>query len=405
MSRSESIRLFHPWLRAAAALGVAVAGLIACGGGGSSGSASSGANATSFAAGPITGFGSVIINGVRFDDSKAHIADDDGNAHVSGDLKLGMIAEVHGGALSTDDKGTHGAADDIAFRSEVVGPVGAVDATAGTLTVLGQPVDVSATTVFDDRLSTGLAAIKVGDVVEVYGLLDTATGHISATRIEPKPNAALFKVRGIVAALDTTAHTFQINGQTFSYAGLDPTLVPATLANGLLVRVKVQTTQTAGAWVVTQLRDATRKVEDRDEAEIKGRITAFTSSAAFSVDGIAVDASSATFPNGTTGVVLGARVEVEGKASGGVIVASKVSVETEDEARHGEFELHGQISALDTTAKTFSLRGLTVDYSGTGVVFKDGTAATLANGVQVEVRGALSADGTQVAASRIDFEH
>ena len=51
--------------------------LTGCGGGGSGDSASP-ATRTSFAAGPITGFGSIIVNGVRFDDSSAKI----GRAHV-----------------------------------------------------------------------------------------------------------------------------------------------------------------------------------------------------------------------------------------------------------------------------------------------------------------------------------
>ena len=395
---------FQSSLRGVAAFFVVAAGLIACGGGGSS-STSADSGATSFAAGPITGFGSVIVNGVRFDDSSARVSDDDGQIRDRGELKLGMVAEVRGGALADDDRGRHAEAHDIAFRSELVGPVGSVDLTARTLTVLGQVVDVTATTVFDDRLSAGLAGVTVGSIVEVYGMLDTANGHFTATRIEPKANAASFEIRGIVAGLDTTARTFQIGGQTISYAGLDASLVPATLANGILVRVRLQTAQLGGAWVATQLRDVRRRVEDRDEAQIKGRITAFTSVTQFSVDGIQVDASGASFPKGTAGVVLGARVEVEGRASAGVIIASKVAVETEDDARRGEFELHGTISALDTATKIFTLRGLTVDFGVQTVLFKDGTANNLANGAQIEVKGTLSSDGTRIIATIIEFEH
>jgi len=390
---------------AAAAVLAAAAALIACGGGGSASGDASGAAATSFASGPISGFGSVIVNGVRFDDSKARISDDDGQAHDRTELRLGMVVEVKAGALASDDKGSHAQADDIAFHSELVGPVDAVDAAAKTLTVIGQPVDVSAATVFDDRLPAGLASLHVGDVVEVYGTLDAASGHYTATRIEPKAGAARFMLRGVVAGLDTAARTFAIGGQTISYATLDASQVPASLANGLPVRVRVRTAQVAGAWVAEQIRDRTRHMEDRDEAELKGRIDAFTSSAQFSVDGIPVDASAATFPDGTAAIVLGARVEVKGRAANGVVIATRVTVEDEQHAEHGEFELHGAVGALDTAARTFTLRGLTVDYGGAGVEFKDGSAATLANGVQVEVKGGLSADGTRVVATRVEFEH
>ena len=76
--------------------------------------------------------------------------------------------------------------------------------------------------------------------------------------------------------------------------------------------MRLQTTQVAGAWVATRIAGGVRKIENQDQAEVHGLVTAFTSATQFSVNGIVVDASNATFPNGQTGVVLGARVEVEG---------------------------------------------------------------------------------------------
>ena len=373
-----------------------------CGGGGSSVSSGSGAAPTSsFAAGPITGFGSVIVNGVRFDDSKATVTDDDGSASTKDALKLGMTAEVHGGGVSDDGTGRRANAGEISFGSALVGPVSAIDATAKTLTILGQKVLVLDTTVLDARLVGGFAGITVGALLEVHGTTDATTGAITATRLEPTAAAAGFKIRGIVANLSTTAKTFTIGGTLISYASV--TAVPENLANGLFVRVRLQTAQVAGAWVATRLSAAGPHVADADEAELRGSITAFTSSASFSVNGIPVDASAATFPDGKTGIVLGAQVEVEGTSSNGVVIAKKVSIETH-EARHAEgFELHGAITAIDTTGKTFVLRGITVSYAATTIEFKHGTAATLAVNVQLEVRGTLSADGTMLQATRISF--
>ena len=374
-----------------------------CGGGGSSvSSGSGGAVATSsFAAGPITGFGSVIVNGVRFDDSQATVTDDDGTASSKDALKLGMTAEVHGGAVSDDGTGAKATAGEISFGSALVGPVSSIDAAAKTLTVLGQKVIVLDTTVLDARLVGGFAGIAVATLLEVHGTTDATTGAVTATRLEPTAAAVGFKIRGIVANLDTTAKTFKIGGALISYASV-PT-VPANLANGLFVRARLQTAQVAGAWVATRLSAARPHVGDADEAHLRGSITTFTSSAAFSVNGIPVDATSATFPDGTTGIVLGAQVEVEGTSSNGVVTARKVSIETH-EAMHAEgFELHGAITAIDTTAKTFVLRNITVSYASTTIEFKHGTAATIAVGVQLEVRGTLSADGTTLQATRISF--
>ena len=377
--------------------------LAACGGGGSDSGSSSSDTATAYSSGPITGFGSVIVNGVRFDDSSARITDDDDVAVNRDDLRLGMTAEVQGAGVTTDSLGRHGRALAIRIGNEIVGPVSAVDAAAKTLTALGQTVDVTDNTLFGERITGGLAGIAAGTVVEVNGALNVTTGHYTATRIDVRPNAPYFRLRGVIAGLDTTAKTFKIGDALISYAGLSTTDVFASLANGLLVRVRLQTTQVAGAWVATRIAGGVRKIENQDQAEVHGLITAFTSATQFSVNGIVVDATNATFPNGQTGVVLGARVEVEGKAVDGVIVASKVQLEDEREVHIRGFELHGNITTIDTTLKTFVLRGVTVSYAGT-VVYKDGTEANLVVGAQVEVKGVLNLDGKTLAAARIEFE-
>jgi hypothetical protein len=316
-----------------------------------------------------------------------------------------MQVEVEGGEISANGGRSHGEARAIHFRSVIIGPVTAVDTTAKSLVVLGQPVDVTATTVFDNRLAGGLDSINVDDVIEVFGMLDKNTGRYTASRIEPKANAQFFKLRGVVSNLDTTAGSFQIGGATISYANLPANQIPGDLANGLLVYVKVQTVpDQGGAWIATKLKDAPpRHMKDHDEVEIKGLVTSVTSSTQFSVDGIPVDASGATFEPAGVSVAVGDEVEVEGAADNGVITATKVSVESEDEHHADAVELHGAIESLDTNSMTFVLRGVTVSYSG--AVFSRGTQSDLANGSQVEVKGSLSVDGTMVNASSISFEH
>jgi hypothetical protein len=377
--------------------------LAACGGGGSDGSSDSTDTATAYSSGSITGFGSVIVNGVRFDDSSASITDDDDVPVSRDDLRLGMTAEVQGAGVTTDSQGRHGRALAIRLGNEIVGPVSAVDATAKTLTALGQVVDVTDNTLFGERITDGLAGIEVDTVIEVNGALNVTTGHYTATRIDVRPNAPYFRLRGVIASLDTTAKTFKIGDALISYAGLATSDMFATLADGLLVRVRLQTTQVDGTWVAARIAGGVRKIENQNEAEIHGLITSFTSVTQFSVNGIAVDATNATFDDGQAGVVLGARVEVEGKAVDGVIVARKVELQDERELHIRGFELHGGITTIDTTAKTFVLRGVTVNYAN-AVIYKDGTEADLKVDAKVEVKGMLNLDGKTLAAVRIEFE-
>ena len=387
-------------LLAAAAASSASALLAACGGGGSDEPEAAIATASSFTDGVIAGFGSVIVGGVRFDDSKAAFTTEEGTALAAGALRLGMTVEIDGGRV--DRAAASALALRIRLNSELLGPVGASDAAAGTVVVLGQTVLVTTSTVFDDTLSGGLAALTAGRIVEVYGIPDPANARVVATRIEAEDAAPAYKLSGRIASLDTTARTFTINGQVVNYASVPAAQVPPGLANGQSVRVRLQTAPVAGQWVATALRAGRRWPESMGEAKLEGVITAFASASSFSVNGLPVNASAATFPDGTTGLALGARVEVSGSIVAGVLQATTVEIEERRFPGPRVWDLRGEVGLLDTAAKTFALRGVTVAYGG-AIDFRDGTAANLANGVYVRVRGPLAADRTRLEATRIDF--
>ncbi|MCE9659428.1 MAG: DUF5666 domain-containing protein [Burkholderiales bacterium] len=392
---SVRVRGFASWL---------LAGLLAAGCGGGVDSGGTGVQPTSFASGPITGFGSVIVNAVHYDDSSATVRDGNGALRSSDDLRLGMTIDVRGSAIGTDGSGNPASkADSIVFSSEIVGPVAASDLTARTLTVFGQSVDIAASTVFGESLTGGQAALVAGTVVEIYARLDVATGRYAATRVEAKPAGTAFSLRGVVSALDTAPRAFSFGSARISYAGV--AVVPATLANGRFIRAAIAPAPGAGGILTaTALSDGAPPIEDHDEAKLEGRVSAFTSTTAFSVNGTPVDARGATFDGGSVGLVLGAKVEVEGTIVGGVLVASRVKVDSEGGGGEDEeFEVSGRIVSVDAAGRTFVVREVTVSYSGS-VDFRNGTAADLAVGRKVEVKGVLTADGTRVQAERIEFD-
>jgi len=387
-------------LLGAASLG-ATSLLAACGGGGGESADDGAASAASFTSGPISGFGSVIVGGVRFDDTLALIVDEDGNRATRGDLKLGCVIDIDAGRI--DRAEARAVALRIMLGGALVGPVGAVDTTATTLTLLGQTVLVTTSTVFDAAITGGLAGLTVGNVYEVHGLFDPANNRFVATRIAPKSGATEYRLRGVISELDTTARTFKIGSELINYAGVPNADVPSTLANGQFVRVLLQTTQVNGAWVAIRLRHSVRTFEPRPDVHVEGVITVFTSAQSFEINGLHVDATNATFPDGTAGIVLGARVEVEGSIVNGVLVATKVEMEDRRDRGRRLLEFRGEMGNLDTTAKTFALRGLTIWYGGT-VTYGNGTETNLANGKIVEVKGVISADRTRVEARRIEFK-
>ena len=146
--------------------------------------------------------------------------------------------------------------------------------------------------VFSDSLAAGLSAVLAGAVIEVHGLADAATGHISATRVAAASSATRCKLRGTVAGLNSTAKTFNIGAAAISYAALASTAVPSTLANGLARRVELATAQSAGFWVASALGVKGLHTDHGNGlgGQVRGKITAFTSATGFTVDGVAAAA-------------------------------------------------------------------------------------------------------------------
>src|SRR5512139_7454 len=156
--------------------------------------------------GRVSGFGSIIVNGVRFDDTHATVTDDDGAPHTRADVKLGMVVEIDGEVHG--NSGT-GVADRIQFGNEIAGPVESVDAANARLVVLGQTVQIDADTLFGGY-AAGLADVAPGQLVEVFAFYDTGTGVYTATRIECSAALTEFKLRGRISGLDTAARSFFI---------------------------------------------------------------------------------------------------------------------------------------------------------------------------------------------------
>jgi len=174
---------------------------------------------------------------------------------------------------------------------------------------------------------------------------------------------------------------------------------------GQFVRLRLALdTRPAPRWVAQSFGTALRPLADADGVKLEGLVTAFTSAASFSVNGRPVDGSAARFSGGGAGLAPGVRVEVEGTLRSGVLRAAQVAVKSDDEMSGRSFELSGAITAVNAGQGSFVVRGVTVGTLRSDLRYDDGTAAELAVGRRVEVRGVLSADGRSVDATRIRFQ-
>ena len=387
--------------------------LTACGGG--SGSSSSGGSSstqlgTATVVGTVTGFGSVIVDGVRIDD-RAVVAgiDKEDDSVENAEVKLGQHVEVeHNGNL---------VATAIRIVSELEGPVDKVDATAGTLTVLGQTASINSdaalgpVTVFEAPY-TKLADIKAGDSVEIFGLLKIdAAGKttLQATRIEKRTVAAFNRVKGVVSELSTSASTFKVGALLVNYAGAKVKPSAASLANGVEVYVSIPVSPTFTATVinaaVVKVKNHKEKNQDM-EARLGGLITKLDATAkTFMVDGITVDATQAAFAqSGKAFVDLkeGTYVRVQGSYLADGTLKAKTIILRRVESESGmEVELHGTILNFNSNSD-FTVRDIMVDAGS--ATFSCNVSGVLSNNLQVEIEGSVTATG-KVIATKVTCEN
>jgi hypothetical protein len=378
---------------------IAAAVLVACGGGGSADSSSTSPNVggDSVASGTLTGLGSIYVDGIEYDDSTAKVTDDLGNAQPTTALKLGMQVTLTGKdpTVSTG----MGDAGVVVFSSDLEGPVGSTDTTASTITLLGQTVSVNVDTVWDASLTGGLGGLTAGELLKIYSLYDSATSRYIATRIEPDAGVTRYKLRGMVANLDTTAKTYTVGPTTIDYSGV--TSPPAGLANGMIATAELQTTMGANAWIATgvQLHNGGMP-GDHVNVHVRGMVTNESSATSFTLGGWPVDATGANFPSGQSVIVNGAAVQVDGIVTNGAVVATTVDLQTPG-AHHGlDYQVHGPIDGMNANRQTFVLRGTTVSFSG-NVAYTGGSAADLKVGTKVLVQGMMAPDGNTVQAVKI----
>lgn len=99
--------------------------LSGCGGGGSDVAGLSSGGTGSFTSGTISGLGSIIVNGIRYDDTNANKISRDDDTSFSGDLRVGMVVSIQGSPVvaATTANGTATAtAYRISCGSEWEGP-------------------------------------------------------------------------------------------------------------------------------------------------------------------------------------------------------------------------------------------------------------------------------------------
>ncbi|MDC8773236.1 DUF5666 domain-containing protein [Roseateles albus] len=387
---------------------ISAAALIACGGGGGAASptpevtpaapppTTTNASTLTLIEGTITGFGSVVIDGVRYSDAgtKVELGDNPELKKLAtlGDLRTGMRVQ---GEINKD-----GVLQNLLINFALVGTVSAIDNAAGSISVFGQTIKITSggqlPTVFDGFNS--LSQLQIGDLLKVAGSV-AADGGITATRIERrlKEGGELYRLSGPVQTLDASAKRFALGGNssvTVDYSKAKVLPEGAVIENGKLVSVVATAApvQSGGQTVLTAsaVEVKSRQTPDAKELSIGGQINDFKSLASLRIGDVQVDASSAELKEGTVlaDLVNGAQAYAKGSLTAGVLKAASLKVFKPETALKAM--LIGQVTDFVSIAN-FKLRGTDVDASQAS--FSKGKAADLATGAWVSISGQLTASG------------
>jgi hypothetical protein len=368
---------------------LATSALAGCGGGSIDLAGSPGTGGTGiYLQGTISGFGSVIVNGIKFDDGQAAVQVD-GVSAASAELRLGMVASLQGeiGAVAAMD--TASSIDVWSIAQGLITQVG-----AGEFTVAGLTVLTDRTTVLEGVASAAL--LSVGQRVVVWGLqagADARTWKATRVTVLVMPATATLVSTGLINVEDSQLY---LNGLRLTG------ILATSLTAGQLVRVQGVRSSTGDSIAVVRVdvRGLNLAALPSGEIEIEGVVTTPLVNGRFMLGNIVVDASSAFYKPASYVLAAGARVEVYGSwQPDGVLKATEV--EYEDDETLSTVKIEANIEQF-TSLADFVVRGQRCN--ATGAKISHGVLADLRVGVKVKVKG-TKAGGDVLMVTELEFDH
>ncbi len=391
--------------------------LFGCGSGGGGGASTGTASGSAAASGTVTGFGSVFVNGKKFETNDVEVRHDGiterctiSQATRCG-LEEGMTVKVSG-----DFSGSSHRATTIVQEDTLEGPITNVDVPNSQFSVLGQTVLVDDTTRFDSGVN--LTNLVAGNIVEVSGFVK-ADGIIVASFVERKAGIGCgadgCEIKGVVKNHNHATTSFQIGGLTVIY-DIDGT-IPDTIVgdmpvptnnnnwNGIFVEVK-GTSLSGTTLTATKVEPENDGVGNigMDEYEVEGFVTQAGSASGniidFTIGTTQVRTTANTeFRGGTVDeIVVGAKMSAEGRFDGTTLIAKHVKF-------HESVKLEGNAAVNGNSLTLAGLPGVIITVNSQTELKDGGNPITLndLNGNHVRVRGRVSGTSS-VIATRIELQ-
>jgi hypothetical protein len=302
--------------------------------------AGGGTGGTGISTGPITGFGSVVLNDAHYntDDEvapgfktkKIVKGQDNSNAKDRDIFRVGMVVTLH---HSSRDFNT----SEIDYESNLQGPVASkIAGPAMTIRVLGRDVMLEDPAFFN--------SLGIGNVVEISGFIDDL-GGIRATFVEVKHLSPMageeFEIKGYISGLRPSDISFQLgalpdgSGNTVkvSYTPNAVQDLPSGPTNGMYVQVVTTDPQPVNGMITaSKVKSAVARIDfpENTLVDLDGLVTNLKNGSgnilSFDLEGKGVQTDDSTEWSGgmATDVQPNVRLQIQGREIGGVLNARKI---------------------------------------------------------------------------------
>ncbi|WP_417517221.1 DUF5666 domain-containing protein [Marinobacter sp.] len=389
--------IFRKRLLAALAVTLLLGVLSACGG--ETTVADGGIRGTGSSVGPVSGFGSVFVNGVEFftDGIRGREVESNDGIETEEDLDEGMILRIEG-QWRLD--GT-GAADSMEYDDTLRGTTSnMVRGASGepiAFRIHGQSVFADRQTVFKGKT---LATLADGDFVRVSAWRQ-ADGSYRASYIGFNPSFYgddRIELEGPVDSGSVEAGRFRMNGVVirFDDRSFAAGLSADDLKPGEYFEVEGKKELAGDAIIATriQLDDFRRYRPAGDDIELSGPVSSNYSATdkTFGLNGLIVQITDSTELDDITLEDLqeGLLVQVEGESVSGNLIRA-----TEIEVRDGDAEVAGAVGSVEQSTSSLVIGEVNVRITPRTIITDDDTDARLtindlvpgANNIFVEVAG------------------
>lgn len=366
--------------------------------------------------GVITGFGSVLVNGVSYETESSDFFRNGALSSIE-HFGIGESVMIKG---TIDNNNANAAASTVELTNIIEGPVSNIN-DFGVISVLGAAVETNLNTLIDRGCPSELDNSNIASLAILGNY--SSLGTITATHILCKELAQVdaYRFSGQVSDFDQSNMTFKLNNLLVDYtqATIDPKLTSGNsmLANGVVVEVKGSPTSfkdeqlpSINATDLIYLGDSL-KGNEGDHYQVDGFITNYSSAEAFNLfvgpHILPITTTENTqFLTGTKESLGNAiKVEVEGEINAsGVLQATKLIFEPAI-----EINVLGSVDDVSAENKFVKIFDITINTDPLETQFIDETTAQSPSfnlgdiklGDVIEARASMTADG-ELNAVRIE---